>query len=266
MSIYNRYHPGMLRGGWFPEQCAGAGSHGETLGGASLVAGRHRPMGQPALVITVRGCRAADQQIFFVILWYEMVYRSVDANRSLTAAFVKGVRHSGKPHGPDKYCDQHGLILRILPTDSKQWIWRGTIHGKRVDLGLGSWPYVSLADARQAAFEHRKLARAGGDPRTLRASLGISMFAEAVEKVIAMHEPNWKDGARSAEIWRSSLSRYAMPRLGAKRISDIETADVMAVLLPIWASKRDGKAGPATHRHGHEVGRRSGLSARQSRW
>ena len=196
-------------------------------------------MGQPALVITVRGCRAADQQIFFVILWYEMVYRSVDANRSLTAAFVKGVRHSGKPHGPDKYCDQHGLILRILPTDSKQWIWRGTIHGKRVDLGLGSWPYVSLADARQAAFEHRKLARAGGDPRTLRASLGISMFAEAVEKVIAMHEPNWKDGARSAEIWRSSLSRYAMPRLGAKRISDIETADVMAVLLPIWASKRE---------------------------
>ena len=54
-----------------------------------------------------------------------------------------------------------------------------------------------------------------------------------------MHEPNWKDGARSAEIWRSSLARYAMPRLGAKRISDIETADVMAVLLPIWAGKRE---------------------------
>lgn len=168
-----------------------------------------------------------------------MVYSSLDKKRSLTAAFVKGVRHSGKPNGPDKYCDQHGLILRILPTGSKQWIWRGTIHGKRVDLGLGSWPYVSLAEARQAAFEHRKLARAGGDPRTLRAGRGVPTFSEAVETVIAIHEPNWKDGARSAEIWRSSLSRYVVTRLGTKRISEIDTADVMAVLLPIWAEKRE---------------------------
>lgn len=58
------------------------------------------------------------------------------------------------------YCNQHGLILRILPSGGKQWIWRATIHGKRIDLGLGSWPYVLLAEARQAAFEHRTLARA----------------------------------------------------------------------------------------------------------
>ena len=76
----------------------------------------------------------------------------------LTAAFVRTVDR------PGKYGDQHGVILRALPSGSKQWIWRGTVCGRRCDRGLGGYPYVSLAEARQAAFDHRKLARAGGEP------------------------------------------------------------------------------------------------------
>ncbi|WP_419939278.1 Arm DNA-binding domain-containing protein [Candidatus Palauibacter sp.] len=49
----------------------------------------------------------------------------------LTAAFVRTVTT------PGKYCDQHGLILRVRPSGSRQWIWRGTVRGRRVDLGLG---------------------------------------------------------------------------------------------------------------------------------
>ena len=151
----------------------------------------------------------------------------------LSAAFVRTIAK------PGKYGDQHGLILRVMPSGSKQWIWRGTVRGRRVDMGLGGWPYVSLAEARQAAFEHRKLARAGGDPLALKRRPNVPTFAEAVETVIAIHEPNWKNGSRSAAIWRSSLGRYAMPGLGRKRVSDIDTSDVMAVLLPIWAGKRE---------------------------
>ena len=166
-----------------------------------------------------------------------MVYNSVDRNRPLTAAFVKGARHSGKPYGPDKYCDQHGLILRVLPTGGKQWIWRGTVHGKRLDLGLGGWPYVSLLEARQAAFEYRKLAREGGDPRSLRSGQTVPTFAEAAKTVIGIHQRGWKDGGQNASQWRASLRDYAIPRLGKLRVSDISTADVMAVLLPIWNEK-----------------------------
>ena len=151
----------------------------------------------------------------------------------LTAAFVRTISR------PGKYGDQHGLILRVMPSASKQWVWRGTVRGKRTDLGLGGWPYVSLAEARQAAFDHRKLARAGGDPLALKRRPDVPTFAEAVEQVIGIHEPNWKDGARSADIWRSSLGRYAMPRLGRKRVSDIDTADVLAVLVPVWSEKRE---------------------------
>ena len=156
--------------------------------------------------------------------------------RRLTSAFVKNVRHSGRA-GPDKYGDQHGLMLRVMPTGGRQWIWRGTVRGKRVDLGLGGWPYVSLSGARQTAFEFRKLAREGGDPRALRSRQRAPTFAEAANTVIGIHEPGWKDGGKSANQWRASLRDYAMPRLGKLRVSEISTADVMAVLLPIWSDK-----------------------------
>ena len=162
----------------------------------------------------------------------------VDRKRFLTAAFVKNVRHKGG-FGPDKYGDQHGLLLRVQMTGGKQWIWRGTIHGKRVDLGLGGWPYVSLNEARQKAFECRKLAREGGDPRSLRSGQRVPTFADAAETVIKIHESGWKDGGKSANQWRASLRDYAIPKLGKLRVSDISTADIMAVLLPIWSEKRE---------------------------
>ena len=156
--------------------------------------------------------------------------------RPLTSAFVKTVRHSGRA-GPDKYGDQHGLMLRVMPTGGRQWIWRGTVRGKRVDLGLGGWPYVSLSGARQTAFEYRKLARDGGDPRSLRSGQRTPTFSEAAMTVIGIHEAGWKDGGKSANQWRASLRDYAIPKLGKLKVSDISTADVMAVLLPVWNEK-----------------------------
>ena len=168
-----------------------------------------------------------------------MPYNLADKKRVLSAAFVKGVRYSGKPYGPDKYYDEHGLILRVIPTGGKQWIWRGTVRGNRVDLGLGGWPYVSLAEARQMAFDYRKLARSGGDPRSLRSGRDVPTFADAAQTVIGIHKPGWKDGGKTAAQWQASLRDYALPRLGKLRVSDISTSDVMAVLLPIWNEKRE---------------------------
>ena len=149
--------------------------------------------------------------------------------KKLTAAFVRTVRQ------PGKYGDQHGLILRVLPSGSKQWIWRGTIRGKRVDLGLGGYPYTTLAEARQEAFEHRKLSRAGGDPRQRRSR--APTFAQAVEKVVAIHRAQWRPGSRSERQWRASLKTHAMPQLAERGVDEITTADVMAVLIPIWHTK-----------------------------
>ena len=56
------------------------------------------------------------------------------------------------------------LYLNVAPGGSKSWIRRIGIHGKRHDIGLGGFPLVGLAEARDRAFETRRLARAGGDP------------------------------------------------------------------------------------------------------
>ena len=150
----------------------------------------------------------------------------------LTAAYVRSA-------GPGKHHDQHGLILRVLASGSRQWIWRGTVHGRRRDLGLGSPPYVSLAEARQAAFEHRRLARQGGDPSALRAGREVPTFSEAMEKTIETQRVSWKDGGRTADQWRATLRAYALPKLGDVPINSITAADVVSVLLPVWSDKPD---------------------------
>ena len=156
----------------------------------------------------------------------------------LTAAFVRTVNR------PGVYGDQHGLRLRVYESCkrksiSKHWIWRGTVNGVRRDVGLGAFPYVSLAEARQKAFEHRKISWAGGDPVALKRRPDVPTFAEAVESVIAIHRDGWKDAGKSEKQWRASLRDYAMPRLGRRRIDQITTADVMAVLIPHWHSKNE---------------------------
>ena len=66
----------------------------------------------------------------------------------------------------------------------------------------------------------------------------VPTFEEAVEKVIAVHRAGWKAGSRSEEDWRTTLPDYAVPKLGGRPVSRINTAHVMAVLLPIWNEKR----------------------------
>jgi len=134
----------------------------------------------------------------------------------LTAAFVRSVTK------PGKYGDQHGLILRVQPTGSKQWIWRGTIGGRRQDLGLGGYPYVSLSEARAKAFEYKRTARAGGDPTRLHPDQ-IPTFRAAAEAVIALHAGKWKPGGKSEAQWRSSLATYVTPLIGTKRVHEITT-------------------------------------------
>ena len=156
----------------------------------------------------------------------------------LTAAFVRTVKR------PGVYGDQHGLRLRVYKSRkrqsiSKQWIWRGTVGGNRRDIGLGGFPYITLAEARQTAFEYRKISRSGGDPVTLRRRPDVPTFAQATEIVIAIHREGWKDGGKSEMQWRSSLRDYALPRLGRKGVEEITTADVMAVLVPHWHTKTE---------------------------
>ena len=151
----------------------------------------------------------------------------------LTARFSATVTKPGR-HG-----DGNGLYLLVKPSGAKSWVLRTVVHGRRCDIGLGGYPLVSLAEARTAAFDHRKLARAGGDPLAHRRRRDIPTFEDAARTVIEIHKPTWRKGGKSAEQWESSLRQYAFPRLGAKCVDTITTSDVMAVLVPIWTEKAE---------------------------
>ena len=152
--------------------------------------------------------------------------------KALSAAFCRSVAQ------PGRYCDGNGLYLHVEPSGARRWVQRLVIHGKSRALGLGSFALVPLAEAREQALANRRLARAGGDPRaTERRANGIPAFDEAVAKVIAIHGAAWKPGSTNADRWQATLREYAYPRLGGKGVDEVTTADVMAVLLPIWTRK-----------------------------
>ena len=156
----------------------------------------------------------------------------------LTVQFVRSVKPA---ETVKRYADGYGLLLVVKPTGGKSWIQRVVIRGRRRDIGLGSLDRVSLAQARRKAFENRNEARDGGDPTRQDEVCTVPTFVEAAEAVIAMHAENWRDGGKTAARWRATLDTYVFPRLGRRLVSDITTADVLAVLTHggFWSTKRE---------------------------
>ena len=149
------------------------------------------------------------------------------------------VRRIETAKGPAKLTNEHGLYLRVSPRGAKSWIQRLNIKGMRTDNAVGHYPSMGLAEARAAAFERWKIAKAGGDPRQADGKPVLApSFAEAAEAVIAIHEPTWRS-PKSGPQWRASLETYAYPSIGELPVSELTPGHVMSVLLPIWNEKRE---------------------------
>ncbi len=157
----------------------------------------------------------------------------------LSARFVATVRE------PGRYGDGRGsgglslLVRRTTGGDlAKSWAQRIIVDGRARNIGLGSWPHISLAQAREKCVLNR-VARRRGDLVLAGRKRTVPTFAEALDRVITIHGEGWRDDGRSERQWRASLRDYAMWRLGELPVNRIGTADVMAVLLPIWREKRE---------------------------
>ena len=157
--------------------------------------------------------------------------------RQLTPSFVKGVKQPGR-YGDGRGSHGLSLLVKQSSTDrvSKSWAQRLRIRGQAFNVGLGSYPLVSLSTARDKALANAKMVAEGGDPRI--PPVVVPTFAEAVDKVIALHSPGWKH-EKTERRWRATLETYAFPVMQNKLVSEITTADVMAALGPIWLAKQE---------------------------
>ena len=148
---------------------------------------------------------------------------------------------------PGKYTDGNGLTLVVEKSGAKRWIQRVTINGKQRNAGLGGYPAVKLAAAREVAEANLKAIREGRDiiaekqritEATCESSPPVPTFAEAASRVLELRRPTWRNSKHAAQ-WGSTLATYAFPCLGEMSIDEIEPKHVLAVLEPIWTEKNE---------------------------
>lgn len=139
-----------------------------------------------------------------------------------------------------------GLHLQIIG-GSRVWVFRYRFMHQRRRMGLGSYPSVSLAAAREAARQAIGLRDAGIDPLKARADereaarLAIAKrleFDQAAESFIKEHESTWRS-LKHVQQWRNTLATYASPHFGTVPVSDIDQAMVLRALSPIWKTKTE---------------------------
>ncbi|MEC9067638.1 MAG: Arm DNA-binding domain-containing protein [Pseudomonadota bacterium] len=153
---------------------------------------------------------------------------------------------------PGKYGDGNNLWLIVGPTGRERWEFRFTRNGKSHEMSLGPADTgpgaadrtpdgLTVHDARERARQLRRELRQGIDPLADRAkpkAARASTFAEVAEQCIASLRAGWSND-KSEKQWRSTLKTYANPKIGALDVSEIVTADIFAVLEPIWTKKAE---------------------------
>lgn len=141
-----------------------------------------------------------------------------------------------KAAGPGRHGDGRGLFLYVKSSGARSWVLRYQVAGRRRDLGLGAYPDVTLAMARERATEARRVIADGEDPIAQKHQSKPKTFKDAALELIESKRPGWKNAKHAAQ-WSSTLEAYAFPKVGRLQLANIQTADVMACLTPIWSEK-----------------------------
>ena len=157
------------------------------------------------------------------------------ALNKLSAAFVKN-----SPVG--KHGDGGGLWFHKRPDGGAQWFLRASVHGRRREMGLGAFPDVSLADARETATRWRKVAKQGIDPIKERARLAREAAKEhptlqqVFEECFEARKAQLKNEGKAGR-WDTALRIHVLPKLGRVPVEEIDQRDIRDTLAPIWHTK-----------------------------
>lgn len=161
----------------------------------------------------------------------------------LTALQVKALKTPGR-HAVGGV---PGLCLYVKDSGSRSWILRVKVGESRRDMGLGSYPEVSLQEARESALEHRRLIRQGEDPLALKserkaalraARLNAVTFSQVTDKFLAMKEQELSN-SKHRKQWQTTIETYAYPEIGRIPVSEVALEHMVRILEPIWVTKTE---------------------------
>ena len=143
---------------------------------------------------------------------------------------------------PGKHFDGRGLMLVKRHKDAGKWMLRIAVAGKRREMGLGRWPDVSLAEARERASDARQQLRDGVDPIQARQADTLKerrlTVAEAIETCFAARQAELKNDGQAGR-WLSPLSVHVIPKIGRMAVEDVDQHVLKKTLAPIWHEKAD---------------------------
>ena len=140
-----------------------------------------------------------------------------------------------------------GLYMCINDGAARSWILRVMVGTKRRDMGLGGFPDVTLAQAREKARQARGEVDQGVDPilqrKTLKSALAAQQatektFKQAATAYIDAHSDSWRNPKHRGQ-WASTLETYVFPTMGHLLVRDVGQEHVLAALEPIWKTKTE---------------------------
>jgi integrase len=154
------------------------------------------------------------------------------ARERLTARGVQTAK------APGMYLDGQGLHLRIGKAGNKSWVYRFTTTGRVRDMGLGPYPDISLAEAREKTMVQRKLRLDGLDPISVRQAARVKAmtFEACAEAYIASHRAGWRNPKHAAQ-WSATLKTYVYPLFGDLLVQAVDVGLVLKAVEPIWTTK-----------------------------
>ncbi|TCA34339.1 site-specific integrase [Rhizobium leguminosarum bv. viciae] len=124
------------------------------------------------------------------------------------------------------------------------WFLRVVVHGRRREIGLGSFVEVSLKQARDEAARMRGLVRDGKDPIRERdkqrreAAQNLHMLADVARDAFEARKSSLKGGGEAGG-WFSPLELHVLPKLGKVPVADIDQVAIRDVLRPLWNTKAE---------------------------
>lgn len=156
----------------------------------------------------------------------------------LTETAIRKTKPTDKPF---KLNDGKGLYLLVRPDGAKWWRYdyRRPVTSKRNTLSFGTYPEVSLADARQRQAEARKLLAAGIDPGEQRKAIkaagaerAASTFAALAAEYLATKEANLSAGTLARE---RRLAEQELAPIAVLPVAEISTPALLGALRKIEA-------------------------------
>lgn len=140
-----------------------------------------------------------------------------------------------------------GLYLYVNDAGARSWVLRFMVGDKRRHMGLGGFPDVPLAHAKEKARQARDDISKGVDPiaqrkaavsQLLAQQMSEKTFEQAATAYIEAHGDTWKSPKHRAQ-WEATLKAYAYPVMGKLHVRDVGQEQVLKVLEPIWKTKNE---------------------------